>query len=122
MLERLRSLFSPGPPVPLVTAPELHKQLKGKQKPFLLDVRSPREFQGGYIAGSTLIPLGELPPRSGELPKNHPIVCVCASGRRSKKACRQLMAGGFQDVVNLSGGMRAWRQAKLPVRTQSGRT
>lgn len=116
MLDKILGLFSFGPPVPSITAAELHKKLKGKQKPFLLDVRSPREFSDGSIAGARLIPLGELDQHLDELPRNRPMVCLCRSGRRSAKACRQLAAAGFVDVVNLSGGMMAWQRAKLPVR------
>lgn len=116
MLERLKQLFTPGPPVPTLTAPELHKRLKGKQKPYVLDVRSAGEYTGGHIGGSMLVPLGDLEQNLDQLPRNRTIVCVCRSGRRSGKACRKLAAAGFEDVINLEGGMMAWQRARFPVR------
>lgn len=116
MFDKLFTVLNPGPAVPAIEAPELQKKLKGQQKPFLLDVRSPGEFKGGHIIGARLIPLDELASHNGNLPKSRSIVVVCASGRRSKKACRQLLAEGYADVTNLNGGMMAWKRAKLPVK------
>ncbi len=76
----------------------------------LLDVREPDEFERARIEGSTLIPLGELGDRVGELAdwKDRPIVVHCKSGGRSADACRLLQERGFTDVANLSGGIEAW--------------
>ncbi len=77
----------------------------------LVDVREPSEFNGpiGRIAGSTLIPLGELAARAGEISKARPVVCVCRSGARSAQAVVILQKAGFTDVANLAGGMLRWR-------------
>jgi adenylyltransferase/sulfurtransferase len=55
-----------------------------------------------------LIPLGELPKRTGELDRAADIVIHCKSGMRSAKACGVLRQAGFERVRNLTGGILAW--------------
>ena len=83
----------------------------------VLDVRERDEFEGplGRIRGARSIPLGELVARSGELPKDRPIVAVCRSGARSAQACVMLAKAGFGQVANLAGGMLRWRAQGLAV-------
>ncbi len=88
--------------VPAVNPREARELLKGKQPPFLLDVRQPGEYHAGHITGATLIPLGELRVRAEELPQDREILCVCHSGSRSSAAARQLASLGYK-TVNLSG-------------------
>lgn len=107
----LSGLF--GPAVPSITAEELNEKLKFGKHPLVLDVRQPDEFRSGHIAGAKLIPLNELQRKMGELPKGREIVCICASGNRSTSAAKMLAKEGF-NVLNVSGGMLAWRRAKLP--------
>jgi len=107
-----------GPPIPSITAAELHEKMKENKRPFILDVRQPEEFRSGHINGAKLIPLGELRDKLTDLPKQREIVCVCASGSRSSSAARQLISAGYQ-VVNLRGGMHIWQQQKLPVKKGS---
>ena len=108
----LSNLF--GPAVPSITAEELNEKLKFGKHPLVLDVRQPDEFRSGHIAGAKLIPLNELQRKLSELPKGREIVCICASGNRSTSAAKLLMKEGF-NVLNVQGGMLAWRRAKLPV-------
>jgi rhodanese-related sulfurtransferase len=61
-----------------------------------------------------LLPLAVLPHRIDELPKEATIICVSRSGARSHTAAEHLLALGFEDVVNLNGGMIGWRHARLP--------
>ena len=109
-----------GTPVPVVDATELRDKLAGAKAPYLLDVRQPEEYHVGHIAGATLIPLGELETRLGELPKDREIACICASGSRSVAAARKLMAAGYT-ASSLTGGMMTWQRANLPVKTGSAR-
>lgn len=74
----------------------------------LVDVREPDEVAEGTLPGSVNIPLGDLPNRLGELAKDRRVVVLCRSGGRSTMACEQLTAAGFDDVVNLDGGMLAY--------------
>ncbi|MDX8402569.1 MAG: rhodanese-like domain-containing protein [Mariprofundaceae bacterium] len=82
----------------------------------LLDVRTAAEWAGGHPAQAVHMPLAEVAARCDELPKDRPVVCICASGMRSAQAARVLAKHGFASVYNFSGGMRAWAQAGLPVR------
>lgn len=77
----------------------------------IVDVRESAEYSGplGHIKGATIIPLGELATRAGELTKTQPIVAVCRSGARSAQACVILQRAKFVDVANLAGGMLRWR-------------
>jgi len=83
----------------------------------IIDVREPGEFEGplGRIAGSTLIPLGEIETRSGEISKDKPVVAVCRAGGRSAQATVILKRAGFDAVANLAGGMLRWRAQRCAV-------
>ena len=83
----------------------------------LLDVRSLGEWQSGHPSKATHIALGEINSRMGELPKDKPLIVVCASGNRSAMAATKLAQSGFDDVYNFSGGMSSWQAAGLPVKS-----
>lgn len=82
-----------------------------------VDVREDAEWQAGHLEGSQHQPLGDLDP--GTLPDDRPLVAVCRSGRRSADAARQLEAAG-RDVVNLSGGLKAWQASGRALVTPAG--
>ncbi|HZB24577.1 MAG TPA: molybdopterin-synthase adenylyltransferase MoeB [Vicinamibacterales bacterium] len=96
-------------PAELETTVEELKALRESGRPFyLLDVREPQEFQICRIPDSTLIPLGQLPTRLGEVPADAPEIIVhCKSGVRSAKAVRLLREHGIP-ARNLKGGILAW--------------
>lgn len=81
---------------------------------FILDVRQPEEWQEYHIPGSTLIPLGELPDRLAEVPKDQTVVVVCRSGNRSQSGRDILLGAGFTQVTSMSGGVSTWRSQGLP--------
>ena len=87
---------------------ELKRRLDAGDKLFILDVREPNEYQINKIQGSTLIPLGELPRRYQELPKDVEIITQCKMGGRSAKAQDFLKSVGFTKVKNLKGGILDW--------------
>jgi adenylyltransferase/sulfurtransferase len=87
---------------------DLKKRLDAGEDPFILDVREPNEYQINRIAGSTLIPLGELPRRYQELDPDREIVALCKMGARSAKAVDFLRSVGFTNVKNLRGGVLEW--------------
>ena len=113
------SIFT-GSKITGIQPTDVQARLNQKVKPILLDVRQPEEYQSGHIAGAKLIPLGELPQRMNELPKDHEIICVCHSGNRSSSATRQLSGAGFQ-VLNMNGGMIGWSRAGLPIKKGMGK-
>ncbi len=94
---------------------QLKQRLDNGEKFLLLDVRSQPEFEReGRIADSRLIPLSDLLNRQDELPKDQTIICICRSGARSRVACGQLVALGHSEVINLQGGMIAWKRSGYP--------
>jgi adenylyltransferase/sulfurtransferase len=91
-----------------ISALELKDRLDGGDRLFVLDVREPNEYHICNIPGATLIPLGELPQRVGELDSSWDIVVHCRSGVRSAKAANFLRQSGFKRVRNLTGGILDW--------------
>lgn len=74
----------------------------------LLDVRQGKEYEGGHLPGAHLIPLGELETRYSELDPLKPTIVYCASGARSRAAAAILERRGFDQVLNMGGGIHAW--------------
>jgi glyoxylase-like metal-dependent hydrolase (beta-lactamase superfamily II) len=83
--------------------------------PFILDVRSPLEFEGDRIEGARNIPVDQLGIRLAELPEHEELFVVCRTGIRATIAAASLARAGRRARV-LEGGMLAWRRAHLPVR------
>jgi rhodanese-related sulfurtransferase len=90
--------------------------LMNKKDSLVLDVRTAEEFSQGHILGARNIPFDELEGRLKEIDryKDKPIVVSCGTGNRAGTAAGVLRKHGFANVVNLSGGIAAWRQAGLP--------
>jgi rhodanese-related sulfurtransferase len=81
----------------------------------LVDVRQPDEWNAGHAPKARLIPLGSLNSRLAEVPRDQEVLLICRSGSRSGSAQRHLQQLGYDQVVNVSGGMTAWASAGLPV-------
>jgi len=73
----------------------------------ILDIREPWEWEQGTLPGATLISMGEIPGRLGELDTNQAVLVVCRSGSRSQQVALYLSMNGFARVGNMSGGMKA---------------
>ncbi|MDD4770910.1 MAG: FAD-dependent oxidoreductase [Bacteroidales bacterium] len=78
---------------------------------FLLDIRTRDEFLLGSIEGAVNIPLDELRQHIQELPKDRKIVAFCGVGLRAHVACRILQQSGFDEIYNLSGGLKTYETA-----------
>jgi len=91
-------------------------RLINREKAVVVDVCEAAEYAAGHVPGSRHIPLGQLDGAKG-LPTNKalPVVVVCASGARAARAAAQLRKAGHEKAVPLAGGLRAWREANLPV-------
>jgi rhodanese-related sulfurtransferase/glyoxylase-like metal-dependent hydrolase (beta-lactamase superfamily II) len=94
--------------MPQTTAKVLAGVMGAPDAPYVLDVRTPNEWQQRHIGGSVNIPLNKLPGRLHELPRNRPIVVHCAGGYRSSIAGSVLQGAGFMHIAELSGGLAAW--------------
>ena len=93
--------------IPQITVKELKARRDAGEDIFLLDVREPYEFQIAQIGGK-LIPQNDVPQRLSEIPRNREIVVHCRSGARSQKIAEFLKQSGYNDVVNVAGGILAW--------------
>ena len=93
-----------------ITPLELKVMMDEKRDFALIDVREPNEFDIARIPGSTLVPLSQLPNRFHELDKlkSKEIVVHCKSGVRSRKAINFLKQQGFNNLVNVAGGILGW--------------
>ena len=78
----------------------------------VLDVRQPKEYEQSHIPGAILIPLSELPDNLSSLDQDTPLIVYCRSGVRSKAACQTLMEAGFEDCLNMVGGILKWQGAE----------
>ena len=92
-------------------------QLINRQKAVVVDVCSGDEYAAGHITGARHVPLADLQARLGDVVKNKatPVILVCASGMRSKSAQSIAVKLGYEQVHSLQGGLKAWKEANLPV-------
>ena len=92
-------------------------QLINREKAVVIDVCEPAEYQAGHVGGARSIPLGELEAKLPGAVKNKatPLVLVCASGMRSGRAVAIARKLGYDNTQSLSGGLKSWREASLPI-------
>ncbi len=88
----------------------------------LIDVREPAEFASEKISGTESYPLSKLESLYDKLGRQKPLLIICKSEMRSKKAATFLKEKGFSQIEILEGGIDAWKQAGLPVEKGSSRT
>jgi len=92
-----------------LAASEVLELYNAPNRPVFLDVRERDEREAnGYIPGSLHIPMPEIQGRTDELDPKVPLVVYCASGMRSMDVGAFLLEQGFQEVINLNGGMMKW--------------
>ena len=93
--------------IPQLGVKQLKQRMDGGEDIFILDVREPYEYQIAQIGGK-LIPQNDVPQRLADIPRDREIVVQCRSGARSQKIAEFLKQSGYQQVVNLAGGILAW--------------
>ena len=81
---------------------------RSREAPLLLDVREPWEHDKAKIAGSRLVPMGQIPARLAEIDEEKEVVAICHHGGRSMQVAAFLEKNGFTRVHNLAGGIDAW--------------
>lgn len=74
----------------------------------LVDVRTPSEVAQGALPNAVHIPMAVIPVRAHELPRDRDLVVYCRSGARSYHTCQFLAQQGFDNAINLRGGIIAW--------------
>lgn len=92
-----------------ISADDVQQRLASGDPVFLLDVRTPGEYDSGHLPGAALIPVQELEPRLSEVPKDRTVIAYCLTGSRSAEAAGLLAGSGYGDVFNMAQGIQAWR-------------
>ena len=87
---------------------ELQDRLSADGGVTLLDIRSAAEVARGVLPHSQHLPMHLLPLKINEFPADQEIILYCRSGARSSHACMYLMQQGFDNVINLRGGIMDW--------------
>ncbi|MFN5178276.1 rhodanese-like domain-containing protein [Limnohabitans sp.] len=88
-----------------------------REKAMVIDVCEPGEFAAGHVTGARNVPLAQLETQLPQVVKNKstPIILACQSGMRSGRAVALARKLGYEKVQNLTGGLRAWQDAQMPV-------
>lgn len=115
-VEHWTQQFGPLATVPQVT-PAALADGAGDAPPVVIDVRSSTEWADGHLPGARHIPLGYLPDRLAEVPRDRRVVLQCRTGARSAIAASLLRRHGVLQVANLSGGIVGWMAAGQAVET-----
>jgi hydroxyacylglutathione hydrolase len=110
-----RTAGKPLQMMPQASIWDLHHHLQRNQDWDVLDVRQPGEWAAGHIRNARFITGSELPRRFEELDRNRQVAVICGSGYRSSVAASLLQHHGYHNIVNILGGMSAWKAAELPV-------
>ncbi len=92
-------------------------QLINSRNAVVVDVRTPRGVRDGLAARRAQHPGRQGRPEDADIKKDKPLIVVCATGSRAGKAAAQLRASGYGEVYVLAGGLAAWREAGLPIRS-----
>jgi len=107
-----------APGIPTIDVQEADRRRReGDPAPLIVDVREPNEFAAVRLEeGVALLPLSQFQQRWAELPRDRPLLMMCAAGSRSAAATAHLVRNGYTDVANVAGGITEWEKTGLPVR------
>ncbi len=101
----------------IVSVEKAHELINGTIRIIAIDVRTPAEFEAKHIPGSHNLPLDQLPTYRDEiaqLVKETPVLLICQSGNRARKAADLLQGAAVPSLVLLDGGIAAWEAAGKP--------
>ncbi len=98
-------------------SPAAAVQLINREKAVLLDVSEPEEFAKAHAGGARNLPFGQVEARLAETVKNKalPLVLICPTGARARRAVAMARKLGYEKAQALAGGLTAWKDASLPV-------
>ena len=98
-------------------SPAAAVQLINREKAVVIDVSEPHEFVGGHVVGSKNLPFGQIEDKLATLVKNRaiPVIMVCPVGSRAARAAGQAKKLGYENAQSIAGGLKAWRDAGLPL-------
>jgi adenylyltransferase/sulfurtransferase len=97
-----------------ITVLELKAQIDAGERPVILDVRDPHEWEISAIEGTLRIPKSQVVARAAEIPRDREVVVHCKTGIRSRDSILLLQDLGFTNLVNLKGGINAWAREVDP--------
>jgi rhodanese-related sulfurtransferase len=91
--------------------------LINREKAIVIDVSEQDEYAQAHVAGARSVPFGQLEQRLPEVVKNKalPVILVCATGARAARAVAVARKLGYDKAQALGGGLKAWKDANLPV-------
>jgi rhodanese-related sulfurtransferase len=93
----------------------LQERMAAGEDIYLVDIRTPAEIVQAAIPDAVYLPMHLLPLRMNELPRDKDVVLYCRSGARSYHACLYLAQQGFDNAINLRGGIIAWARHGFPI-------
>jgi glyoxylase-like metal-dependent hydrolase (beta-lactamase superfamily II) len=114
-VEAWRRSGRPLASVPQIPVEELRARRQAVPGLQVVDVRRPGEHAAGHVPGALHVPLDRLEAELSRIDRTRPTAVICASGYRSSAGTSLLAAGGFRDVVNVTGGTNAWVAAGYEV-------
>ena len=91
-----------------VDSPKLTSMMDENDNLVIIDVREMHEINRGTIKGATPMPMATVPLRLSDIPRDKDVVFICRSGARSGQVCMFLGQHGYDNVINLRGGMIGW--------------
>ncbi len=91
-----------------IDATDLHSRLSAGAELHLYDIRSEAELMRGVLPNAQHLPMHLIPLKIGEMPKHEEVILYCHSGARSYHACSYLAQQGYDNVINLRGGILDW--------------
>lgn len=94
--------------IPQIEPSELKRRLQNGEDIYIIDVREDDEVAQGMVAGAKHIPMGDIPSRLDEIPRDTEVIFICRSGGRSQHVCEFLSHQGIHNIVNMNGGMLQW--------------
>jgi rhodanese-related sulfurtransferase len=101
-----------------IDAADLESRMAKDGDFLLLDIRSAGELAQGVLPDAEHIPMHLIPVRMSELPKDKDVILYCHSGARSYHACAYLAQQGFDNAVNLRGGILGWARSGYRLETR----
>jgi rhodanese-related sulfurtransferase len=94
-----------------IDANDLQNRIAEGDEFTLLDIRSAGELAQGVLPDAEHLPMHLIPLRINELPKDKDVILYCHSGARSYHACAYLAQQGYENVINLRGGILNWARS-----------
>ncbi|MCA9923877.1 MAG: STAS domain-containing protein, partial [Anaerolineales bacterium] len=100
--------------IPNIAPTTLWQRLNNANPPAIVDIREPYEFEQAHIPQAELIPMPNILSGDSHIPEDQEIVLICRTGRRTRLTVYKLQQQGYNNLVNMDGGMVAWEAAGLP--------